>query len=137
MNVIDCEEIFLSNKKGPTFHRQAFSIWLPGQDSVTTVETSVSPCVTSPSDSCRGTSCAAIPPYSVSGTLASSPAKEKLANKAPCGDNCPQIVESAPETWFIFVNRFHSWVDHKSPANFQPLKRPSLILAMISLHAFS
>jgi len=41
------------------------SKWLPGQDSVTTVETYVSPCVTSPSDSWRGTICATFPPYSI------------------------------------------------------------------------
>ena len=37
----------------------------------------------------------------------------------------------------IFSMTLYRRVDNKSPANFQPPKRPSLILAMISLHAFS
>src|SRR5512139_2470705 len=39
------EKAISCRKDGP------FGIWLPGQHSVTTVETSISPCVTSPSDS--------------------------------------------------------------------------------------
>ena len=54
----------------------------------------------------------------------------EVINASVVGLNLKKNKDFSPMT-------LYRWVNNKSPANFQPLKRPSLILAMISLHALS